>query len=106
MGKRKYVNAMDVLPRDLFLQLQKVYQGYLYVPASASAKNQKKKELICKLIEDGAPVSEVAKSAGLTERRIRQIVKEMSGELPIRKFDIPSAKSESSPEDKNSRQSL
>ena len=39
----KYVNANDVLPPELLLQIQKYYQGgYLYIPSASHCEARKK----------------------------------------------------------------
>lgn len=98
MSKQAYANAEEVLSKDLFLRLQKEFHGRLYVPASSTEQELRKRKLICQLVEQGTPVAEVAKSAGVTERRIRQIVQKMSGRLLDRRLDLHQAKSGSSPE--------
>lgn len=74
--KASYANAETVLSTELFGNLQKEYTGLLWVPKNTQGFYEKRKQLITDLIANGLPNNEIAKLAGITERRVRQIKNE------------------------------
>jgi len=69
----KHTNAYDVFPKELVEEIKQYYSGgYLYIPKRD--KKERNAE-ICALYERGVPVKEIAEKVGLTERRVRQILK-------------------------------
>jgi len=69
---KNYANAKDVLPPELFEQVQKHYTGNLYVPGKNDAKH--KRELIITLAKSGADTAEIASIAGVSTRRVNQVI--------------------------------
>ena len=70
---KRYANAAEVLPRELFEEIKKHFSGtMLYFPRErGSYQNQK---LIVSLAQSGATTAEIAKIAGVTTRRVNQII--------------------------------
>jgi DNA-directed RNA polymerase specialized sigma24 family protein len=73
-GGRRYANAADVLPRDLFREVQRHFVGTLYV-GSEGLFHSEREQLVLALKEKKVPVREIAAMAGITTRRVHQIVR-------------------------------
>ena len=69
---RTHRNAAEVLPPDLLAEVQKYCAGPLWVP-EAESFHQERRRLVERLLRRKLPVSEVARLADLTRRRVRQI---------------------------------
>ena len=72
---RRYANAKDVLPPDLFQQVQQHVTGLLWVPAHTQFYETRRK-LVLALTDQGVSTAEIGKLAGVTPRRVRQILAE------------------------------
>ena len=72
---RPYANARDVLPPDLLEAVREHFTGLLWVP-SDSGFYEERRRLVLALKEQGISTNEVACLAGITPRRVRQIVQE------------------------------
>ena len=70
---RRYANAKDVLPPDLFRTVQQHFAGLLWVPAEAHLYAVRRK-LVLALRDQGVHTQEIAQLAGVTTRRVRQIL--------------------------------
>jgi predicted transcriptional regulator len=70
---RPYANARDVLPPDLLEAVREHFTGLLWVP-SDSGFYEERRRLVLALKEQGISTNEVARLAGITPRRVRQIV--------------------------------
>ncbi len=73
--KCRYANAMDVLPPELFQQVQQHFTGLLWVPAHTQFYETRRK-LVLALTDQGVSTAEIGKLAGVTPRRVRQILAE------------------------------
>lgn len=69
---RTHRNAAEVLPPDLLAEVQKYCTGSLWVPETESFHAERRR-LVEGLLRRNLPVSEVARLADLTRRRVRQI---------------------------------
>ena len=72
---RRYANAKDVLPPDLFSEVQQHFTGLLWVPANTHFYETRRK-LVLALTDQGVSTREIGKLAGVTTRRVRQILAE------------------------------
>ena len=85
--RRRYACAYAVLPRDLVEAVQTHFTGLLWVPSSKHFYTERK-ELVLALKEEGVPIKEVARLAGISPRRVYQILKkELSDEKTSDTFD-------------------
>ena len=75
---RRYANAKDVLPPELFRTVQQHFAGLLWVPADAHFYAVRRK-LVLALRDQGVSTVEIAKLAGVTPRRVRQILAKARG---------------------------
>lgn len=73
MKKKKYTNAEKVLPRELLREIQKHYNGLLWIPAPGCFYKERK-QLVIALKEQGVETGEIASLAGVTRRRVNQIL--------------------------------
>ncbi len=73
--KCRYANAQDVLPPDLFREIQQHFTGLLWVPAHTQFYETRRK-LVLALTDQGISTREIGKLAGVTPRRVRQILAE------------------------------
>ena len=71
--KYRYANAKEVLPQDLFHQVQQHFTGLLWVPANTHFYETRRK-LVLALTDQGVSTREIGKLAGVTPRRVRQIL--------------------------------
>ena len=76
---RRYACAHAVLPHDLVEAIQVHFTGLLWVPASKSFFVERKK-LVLALKEEGVPIKEIARLAGVSPRRVYQILQEAGAE--------------------------
>lgn len=87
--EEKYTNAEKVLPRELLREIQKHYNGQLRLPAPGCFYKEVK-QLMIALKELGVETGKIASLAGVTRRRVNQILaayrKEMS---PDRLKNLP-----------------
>ncbi|MDD5699394.1 MAG: hypothetical protein PHH77_12340 [Victivallaceae bacterium] len=72
MKTRNYANAKDVLPPELLDQVREHFTGNLYIPGKDDA--HQKRELIITLAKSGADAAEIARIAGVTTRRVNQVI--------------------------------
>ena len=80
LGRKKidYINAKDVLSKDLLDNLYELNLGgmYLYVPSQKSRDREQKYAYIYYLREEeGLSMSDIADKVHLSNRRIEQILK-------------------------------
>ena len=70
---KHYANAKDVLPQHLIEQIKKHYTaGMLYI--SEDDNRGKRRQLIINLAKQGASSDEIAAIAGVSSRRVNQIL--------------------------------
>ena len=75
---RRYANAKDVLPPELFRTLQQHFTGLLWVPADTHFYAVRR-NLVLALRDQGVSTKEIAELAGVTPRRVRQILTRARG---------------------------
>jgi Mor family transcriptional regulator len=73
MSGNGYVNARNVLPSRLLARVQRYCSGFVYVPVPET--NRQRDEQIRELFQQGRSVEEIATQAGLSKRRVWQILK-------------------------------
>ena len=71
--KTGYKNGRDVLPSELLAEVQKHVRGLVWIP-SPDTFLRERRELILTLRAEGVPTREVARLAGISIRRVNQIV--------------------------------
>ena len=72
-NKRRYANAAEVLPPDVYREVRKHYIGVLYVGRNAMYA-QEREDLVIQLREGGVSIREIAKAADVSIRRVFQII--------------------------------
>jgi hypothetical protein len=70
---KKYANAKDVLPRNLYEQVKQHFTGTLYIPGERT-RDPGKKNIVISLAKQGAGVQEIANIMDVTPRRVNQIL--------------------------------
>ncbi|OGV53690.1 MAG: hypothetical protein A2X49_12660 [Lentisphaerae bacterium GWF2_52_8] len=88
---RNYANAKDVLPEELLVEIKKHFRGMLYIPTDDD-QSERRKKLVMALNEHGLKAKEVAAIAGISDRRVNQIIAEsrkapQSQERPKTRFE-------------------
>ena len=74
---KPYKNAAVVLPKELLRQLQQYHTGLLWIPKTEGF-HRDRAELIRQLVGKGVKQTEIARLCGITDRRVRQIIRELS----------------------------
>lgn len=82
-ASRRYASAAKVLPPELLAAVQLHFTGTLYVPQTPMHSDERER-LVLALRLKGVPVREVAAMAGITPRRVQQILR-AAGVKPPRK---------------------
>ena len=72
---RAYFNGNDVLPPDLLAEVQRHVTGLVWIPAPNAFFGERRK-LILTLHKQGVPTREIARLAGISVRRVNQIIAE------------------------------
>ena len=75
---RRYANAKEVLPPELYRQVQEHFTGLLWVSSDTQFYVERRR-LVLALKDQGVSTQEIAKLAGVTSRRVRQIVSKAQG---------------------------
>lgn len=73
--KRKYANAINVLPSELVAAIQERFTGLLWIP-NVSSFHSDRKLLVLRLKEQKVKAPEIARLAQLSPRRVRQIIQD------------------------------
>ncbi len=68
-----YANARDILPPDLLAEVQKHCTGLVWIPSPKTFLRERR-QLILTLRGEGVPTKEIARLAGITTRRVNQIL--------------------------------
>jgi len=69
-----YTNAADVLPPDLLTEVQKRWQGLLYVPPPERRnKAADPREAVLLAIQSGCPVKDIAVAYGMSSRHVYRL---------------------------------
>lgn len=71
--RRRYANAADVLPPDVYREVRKHFTGVLYV-GSRGMYYQDRARMVGELHQRGVSIREIAKAAGISTRRVHQIL--------------------------------
>ena len=76
VSKSSYANARTVLPDDVLEAVQQHYTGLLWIPRSERDPRfyRERRRLVLQLKRSGVSTVEIARLAGVTPRRVRQIV--------------------------------
>ena len=70
---KKYANAKNILPADLLKQVQQYHTGILWIPTPSRFYTQRR-SLVNALHTQGIETREIANLAGITIRRVNQIL--------------------------------
>jgi hypothetical protein len=70
---KKYANAKNILPADLLKQVQQYHTGILWIPTPSRFYNERR-QLVIALHQQGIESREIANLAGITIRRVNQIL--------------------------------
>ena len=70
---KRYANAENILPADLLKEVQKYHTGILWIP-TPSRFYQERRQLVIALHMQGILTKEIANLAGITVRRVNQIL--------------------------------
>ena len=70
---KRYANAENILPAELLKQVQKYHTGILWIP-TPSRFYQERRQLVIALQTQGIASKEIANLAGVTVRRVNQIL--------------------------------
>ncbi len=72
-NKRRYANAAEVLPPDVYREVRKHYIGVLYVGRKGMYPKERE-SLVVQLRESGVSIQDIATAAGVSPRRVSQII--------------------------------
>lgn len=70
---KKYANAKDVLPKNLYEQVKQHFTGTLYIPGERT-RDPGKREIVISLAKQGASAQEIANIMAVSSRRVNQII--------------------------------
>ncbi len=70
---KKYANAENILPAELLKQVQQYHTGILWIP-TPSRFYKERRQLVIALHMQGIVSREIADLAGVTVRRVNQIL--------------------------------
>lgn len=91
MSIKKYANAEDILPKDLLREVQKYHTGIMWVPAPGCFYKERR-QLVTALKSQGIRTDEIANLAGITCRRVNQILAADKKESVSRQVEDASGK--------------
>jgi len=91
MATKPYANAEEVLPPELLEAVQKYHSGMLWVPVAQSFYQQRRR-LVIALREQNISTEEIANLAGITSRRVNQILAQHKKEQSSRHIEAASGK--------------
>ncbi|MGE4285118.1 MAG: hypothetical protein AB7F23_00730 [Phycisphaerae bacterium] len=86
MSIKKYANAEQILPRELLKEVQKHHSGILWIPAPGSFYKERR-QLVIALKSQGIETDEIASLAGITRRRVNQILADHRKETDARQVE-------------------
>jgi hypothetical protein len=87
----RYANAEKILPPELLKEVQKYHTGVLWIP-TPSRFYQKRRRLVIALHDQGINTKEIAQLAGVTIRRVNQILASERKQNQSRQVESPSGK--------------
>lgn len=88
---KRYANAEKILPRELLKQVQEYHTGILWIP-TPSRFYKERRQLVIALHSQGIPSKEIADLAGITVRRVNQILAAERKQVQSRQVEPPSGK--------------
>ena len=91
MSSKPYANAEEVLPPDVLEEVQKHHSGMLWIPAAESFYRQRRK-LVIALKSQRVSTEEISNLAGITPRRVNQILAQHKKEESSRHIEPASGK--------------
>lgn len=71
--KSPYINGAEALPPDLLAQVQRHCTGLVWIPTPNTFFSERR-ELVGKLRQQGVSALEIAELAGISRRRVYQIL--------------------------------
>jgi len=86
MSIKKYANAEHILPRELLKEVQKYHSGILWIPAPGSFYKERR-QLVIAMKSQGIETDEIASLAGITRRRVNQILVDHRKESKARQIE-------------------
>lgn len=88
---KRYANAEKILPTELLKEIQKYHTGVLWIP-TPSRFYQDRRRLVIALHGQGINTKEIANLAGVTIRRVNQILSSERKKIQSRQVNTPSGK--------------
>jgi len=88
---KRYANAEKILPKELLKEVQKYHTGVLWIPCP-SRFYQERRQLVIALHEQGVNTKEIAQLAGVTTRRVNQILAAHRKEIENRHVEAASGR--------------
>jgi hypothetical protein len=88
---KRYANAEKILPQELLKQVQKYHTGILWIP-TPSRFYKERRQLVIALHGQGIASKEIADLAGITIRRVNQILASERKQIESRQFESLSGK--------------
>lgn len=87
----RYANAENILPPELLKEVQKYHTGVLWIP-TPSRFYQERRRLVIALHDQSINTKEIAHLAGVTIRRVNQILSSERKQNQSRQVKTPSGK--------------
>jgi len=88
---KRYANAGKILPKELLEEVQKYHTGVLWIPCP-SRFYKERRGLVIALHKQGVNTKEIAHLAGVTTRRVNQILADRRRESEFRQVETASGK--------------
>jgi hypothetical protein len=88
---KRYANAEKILPPELLKEVQKYHTGVLWIP-TPSRFYKERRRLVIALHGQGINTKEIAQLAGVTIRRVNQILAAERKQTESRQVEPPSGK--------------
>ena len=88
---KRYANAEKILPKEILDEVQKYHTGILWIP-SPSRFYKERRQLVIALREQGVNTKEIAQLAGVTTRRVNQILAARRKDAKARQVETASSK--------------
>jgi len=88
---KRYANAEKILPKEILDEVQKYHTGILWIP-SPSRFYKERRQLVIALREQGVNTREIAQLAGVTTRRVNQILAARRRDAKARQVERASSK--------------
>jgi len=81
----RYINAADILPEHILCEVQKYWQGIIYVPRPENLEKVKSSKEIRTFILKGFSAKDVANICNISVRRVYDIAKQLGESNPYRR---------------------